>query len=75
MTENYMTFGKLRGGDRFIVLPHKGYSVRLHGDYMKASYLFMKLEGRLGRQRANAVRLRNGKTCVISNSAPVIRIR
>lgn len=75
MTETYLTFGKLRGGDKFIVLPYKGFSFRLHGDYARASYLFMKLEGRLGRQRANAVRLRNGKTCVIPNFAPVIRIK
>ena len=74
--EKEITVGKLRGGEKFLVLPHEGYRFHLYGDFTRGNWqLFVKLGRPFGRQRMNVVRLRDGELFAIENSVPVIRVR
>lgn len=66
-----LLFSDLRRGQKFIVLPGRGYNPRRDGDYLRESYLFLRVAGPSG----NAIRICDGWAFEIPDFAPVIRVK
>lgn len=64
-----LTFGELKVGDRFIVLPRPGDN-HVHGGFRVSQYTFLKIEGRT----PNTVRLSDARLLSFQNSMYVIKI-
>ncbi len=68
--KDQLAFSDLRPGQKFVVLPGDGYNRRRDGDYLRKSYLFLKVAGPSG----NAIRICDDLVCTIPDSVPVIRV-
>ncbi len=68
--KDQLAFSDLGPGQKFVVLPGDGYNRRRDGDYLQASYLFLRIANPSG----NAIRICDGQVCTIPDSVPVIRV-
>lgn len=66
-----LIFSGLKGGQKFVVLPGKDYNPRRDGDYLKESYLFLKIKD----PSNNAVRVCDGRPFKIPDNVPVFRVK
>lgn len=66
----YLTYGELEVGDRFIALPKPGDDSG-HGGFRGSHYIFMKIEGA---EVNRAVRQKNGVVSNMPDSMPIIKV-
>lgn len=67
---DYLTFGELKEGDRFISVPRAGDNSG-HGGFKRSQYVFMKIAGA---GENNKIRQKDGVLSHAPNSMPVFKV-